>query len=70
MMNDDQKQRVSEAMQAYEFYEQYGISQYKSIHIQSVGKVRKELGLTVSVCKGCLDEVHQYMKVIYALYKS
>lgn len=69
-MTDAQKERIKEAMEAYLYYEQHGISQYKSTHIQSVGKVRKELGMTVSVCKGCLGEIHEYMKVIYELYKS
>lgn len=69
-MTEEQRKSISEAMDAYLFYEQHGISQYKSIHIQAVAKVRRELGMTVSVCKGCLDEVHQYMKVIYELYKS
>lgn len=69
-MNDDQKQRIAEAMEAYQLYEKDGISRFKSTHIDAVAKVRKELGMTVSVCRGCLDEVVEYMKAIYEIYKS
>lgn len=68
-MTDDQRQRIKPAMDAYEFYLENGVSTFTSEHINAVAKVRKELKMTASVCRGCLGEIVEYMKVIYELYK-
>ena len=69
-MTEQQRIDIASAMQAYELYEQTGISTFTSTQLHSVAKVRKSMGMRVSVCRGCLDEVVQYVKEIYELYKS
>lgn len=68
-MNDDQKARIENAMDAYELYTQTYVSTFTSSHIDAVAKVRKELGMQVSVCRGCIDDIAEYFRIIYEIYK-
>jgi len=70
-MTPDQKERIKEGMEAYLYYEANGISVYKTPMIDAAQKVKKELGMSnISVCKGCLDEIHTYMAEIYKIYEN
>lgn len=66
----DQMRRLQEPMEAYELTVSSGAMVLNQMHIQKIKRVAIEIGEQALFCNTCTDEIMQFIKPIYELYKS
>lgn len=67
---NEQLKRLTTPMEAYELSVSSGVMVLNQMHILEVKRVAIECGLPALFCNTCTDEILEFFKPIYDLYKS
>lgn len=67
---NDQLNRLHTPMETYELSVSSGVMVLNQMHILEVKRVAIECGLPALFCNTCTDEILEFFKPIYELYKS